>query len=76
MVDKAKRYKELNKKYMMMKNRLAEAQKAARVKGKGKAIKAVEVDLMIRRNEIKVLRMKLDKEREKVKHLKEKLIAL
>jgi hypothetical protein len=31
---------------------------------------------MIRRNEIKVLRMKLDKEREKVKHLKEKLIAL
>jgi hypothetical protein len=31
---------------------------------------------MIRRNEIKVLRVKFDKEREKVKYLEEKLMAL
>jgi hypothetical protein len=31
---------------------------------------------MIRRNEIKMLRVKFDKEREKMKYLEEKLIAL
>lgn len=58
MIDSDEKYEKLNKTYVMMESQLEEA----RVRGKGKAIKAIEVDLMIKRNEIKVLRVKLNKE--------------
>jgi hypothetical protein len=60
MMDKVKRYEELNKIYVIMESRLAKTQEAVKVIGKRKAVEVVEANLMIRRNEIKVLRMKLD----------------
>ena len=58
MIDSDDKYEKLNKTYVMMESQLEEV----RVRGKGKAIKAIEVDLMIKKNEIKVLRVKLNKE--------------
>jgi hypothetical protein len=59
-MDRVKRYEELNKIYVIMESRLAKTQEAVKVTGKRKAVEVVEANLMIRRNEIKVLRMKLD----------------
>ena len=43
---------------------------------KRKDFEAVEAELTVKKNEIKVIRIKLDKEREKVKYLDEKLAAM
>lgn len=47
---------------MMMKSQLAKAQEITRVAGKGKGVEAIEIYLVIKKNEVKVLRVKLDKE--------------
>jgi hypothetical protein len=46
------------------------------LKAKRKKVEVVKIDLVTKKNEIKVLRVKLDKEQEKIEHLNEKLIAL
>jgi len=55
---------------VMMESRLAESREFER---KGKEDEVVRVDLVTKKNEIRMLRAKLDKEREKVNHLTEKL---
>ena len=48
----------------------------AKEESKRKDFEAVETELAIKKNEIKVMRIKLDKEHEKVKYLDEKLAAM
>ena len=72
LLDRIERYDELNKKYMMMESRLAELQEFER---KGKEEEFVKANLVAKKNEIRMLKMKFDKEREKVKQLTEKLEA-
>jgi len=70
LLDRIEKYDELNKKYMMIESRLAELQEFER---KGKEEEVVKADLAVKKNEIRMLKVKFDKEREKVKQLTEKL---
>ena len=64
------KYEELSKRYVEMKSQLIELEKE---ESKKKGVEVVEAELVAKRNELKVLRIKLYKEREKVKYLDEKL---
>jgi len=70
LLDRIEKYDELNKKYVMIESRLAELQEFER---KGKEEEVVKADLAAKKNEIRMLKVKFDKEREKVKQLTEKL---
>jgi hypothetical protein len=72
LMDRIKKYDELNKKCVMVESRLAELQEFER---KGKEEEVVKADLATKKNEIRMLKAKLDREREKVKQLTEKLEA-
>ena len=72
LLDRIERYDELNKKYVMMESRLVELQEFER---KGKEEELVKADLVAKKNEIRMLKVKFDKEREKVKQLTERLKA-
>ena len=69
LLNQIERYDELNKKYVMMESRLAELQEFER---KGKEEELVRADLVAKKNEIRMLKVKFDKEREKAKQLTEK----
>jgi hypothetical protein len=58
---------------MELESRLMEI---AKEENKRKGFEAVETELTVKKNEIKVMRIKLDKEREKVKYLDKKLAAM
>ena len=73
LMDKIGKYEDLNKKYVELESRLMGF---AKEESKRKGFEAVEAELAVKKNEIKVLRIKLDKEREKVKYLDEKLAAM
>jgi len=70
-MDRIGKYEDLNKKYMDLESRSIEI-----AKEKSKVFEVVEVELAVKKNEIKVIRIKLDKEREKMKYLDEKLTAM
>ena len=72
-MDRIGKYEDLNKKYMELESR---SMGIAKEESKRKGFEAVETELAVKKNEIKVLRIKLDKEREKVKYLDEKLAAM
>jgi len=72
LMDRIKKYDELNKKCVMVESRLAELQEFER---KRKEEEVVKADLATKKNEIRMLKAKLDREREKVKQLTEKLEA-
>jgi len=72
-MDRIGKYEDLNKKYMDLESRSIEI---AKEKSKRKVFEVVEVELAVKKNEIKVIRIKLDKEREKMKYLDEKLAAM
>jgi len=59
----------------MIESQLAEAREVVVIKGKAKEVRVVKVDLVTNKNEIRVLRMKLDKEWEKIIHSNKKLEA-
>ena len=59
----------------MIESQLAEAREVVVIKGKAKEVRVVKVDLVNNKNEIRVLRMKLDKEWEKIIHSNKKLEA-
>jgi hypothetical protein len=46
----------------MIESQLTEAREVVVIKGKRKEVRVVKVDLVTNKNEIRVLRMKLDKE--------------
>jgi IS4 transposase len=48
----------------------------AKEESKRKGFEGVEAELTVKKNEIKVMRIKLDKEREKMKHSDEKLATM
>jgi chromosome segregation ATPase len=73
LMDKIGKYEDLNKKYVEFESRLMGF---AKEESKRKGFEAVEAELAVKKNEIKVLRIKLDKERKKVKYLDEKLAAM
>jgi hypothetical protein len=73
LMDRIGKYEDLNKKYMELESRLMGI---AKEDNKRKGFEAFETELAVKRNEIKVMRIKLDKEREKVKYLDEKLAAM
>jgi len=52
----------LHKKCVMIESQLAEAREVVVIKGKRKEVRVVKVDLVTNKNEIRVLRMKLDEE--------------
>ncbi|KAL3611185.1 hypothetical protein D5086_002205 [Populus alba] len=62
LMDRIRRYKDLNKKYIELESKRG-------------GFKDVKAELAAKRSEIKVARIKLDKEREKSKYLDEKLVA-
>jgi chromosome segregation ATPase len=66
LMDRIGKYEELSKKYVELESQLTEF---AKEESKKKGVEAVEAELAAKRNEMKVLRIKLDKEREKVKYL-------
>jgi len=68
-MDRIGKYEDLNKKYMELESR---SMGIAKKESKRKGFEVVEIELAIKKNEIKVMRIKLDKEREKVKYLNEK----
>jgi IS4 transposase len=72
-MDRIGKYEDLNKKYMDLESRSIEI---AKEKSKRKVFEVVEVELAVKKNEIKVIMIKLDKEREKMKYLDEKLAAM
>jgi hypothetical protein len=72
-MDRIGKYEDLNKKYMEFESR---SMGIAKEKSKRKGFKAVETELAVKKNEIKVMRIKLDKERGKMKYLDEKLAAM
>jgi len=72
-MDRIGKYEDLNKKYMELESR---SMGIAKEESKRKGFEAVETELAVKKNEIKVMRIKLDKEREKVKYLDEKLAAM
>jgi hypothetical protein len=73
LMDRIGKYEDLNKKYMVLESR---STGFAKEESKRKGFEAVETELAVKKNEIKVMRIKLDKEREKVKYLDEKLAAM
>jgi chromosome segregation ATPase len=73
LMDKIGKYEDLNKKYVELESCLMGF---AKEESKRKGFEAVEAELTVKKNEIKVLRIKLDKENEKVKYLDEKLAAM
>jgi hypothetical protein len=73
LMDRIGKYEDLNKKYMELESR---STGFAKEESKRKGFEAVETELAVKKNEIKVMRIKLDKEREKVKYLDEKLVAM
>jgi LmbE family N-acetylglucosaminyl deacetylase len=72
-MDRIGKYEDLNKKYMELETR---SMGIAKEESKRKRFEAVETELGVKKNGIKVMRIKLDKEREKVKYLDEKLAAM
>ncbi|KAL9344936.1 hypothetical protein Peur_062611 [Populus x canadensis] len=72
-MDRIRKYEDLNKKYMELESR---STGIAKEESKRKGFKGVEAELAVKKNEIKVMRIKLDKEREKMKYLDEKLAAM
>jgi hypothetical protein len=72
-MDRIGKYEDLNKNYVELESRLTGFVKE---KCKRKDFKAVEVELAVKKNEIKVMRTKLGKERGKMKYLDEKLAAM
>jgi chromosome segregation ATPase len=73
LMDRIGKYEDLNKKYMELESR---SMGIAKAESKRKGFKAVETELAVKKKEIKVMRIKLDKECEKVKYLNEKLVAM
>jgi chromosome segregation ATPase len=71
LMDRIGNYEDLNKRYMELESH---SMGIAKEESKRKDFEATE--LAIKKNEIKVMRIKLDKEREKVKYLDEKLVAM
>ena len=69
LMDRIGKYEDLSKKYMELENRLMVITKE---ETKRKGFEVVETELAVKKNDIKVMRIKLDKEREKVKYLDEK----
>jgi hypothetical protein len=67
------KYEDLNKKYMELESR---STGIAKEESKRKGFEAVEAELAVKKNEIKFMRIKLDKKCEKVKYLDEKLVAM
>ena len=59
----------------MIESQLVEAREVVVIKGKRKEVRVVKVDLVTNKNEIRVQRMKLDKEWEKIIHSNKKLEA-
>jgi len=72
-MDKIGKYEDLNKKYMELESR---SMGIAKEESKRKGFEAVETELAVKKNKIKVIRIQLDKEYEKVKYLDEKLAAI
>jgi hypothetical protein len=70
LLDRIEKYDELNKKYMMIESRLAELQEFER---KGNEEEVLKADLAAKKIEIRMLKVKFDKEREKVKQLTNRL---
>ena len=70
LLDRIEKYDELNKKYMMRESRLAELQEFER---KGNEEEVLKADLAAKKIEIRTLKVKFDKEREKVKQLTNRL---
>ena len=63
LLDRIEKYDELNKKYIMRESRLAELQEFER---KGNEEEVLKADLAAKKIEIRTLKVKFDKEREKV----------
>jgi len=72
-MDMIRKYEDLNKKYMELESR---STGIAKEESKRKGFEGVEAELTVKKNEIKVMRIKLDKEREKMKHSDEKLAIM
>jgi len=72
-MDRIGKYEDLNKKYMALESR---SMGIAKEKSKRKGFEAVETELAVKKNGIKVMRIKLDKERGKIRYLDEKLAAM
>jgi IS4 transposase len=72
-MDMIRKYEDLNKKYMELESR---STGIAKEESKRKGFEGVEAELTVKKNEIKVMRIKLDKEREKMKHSDEKLATM
>ncbi|KAL9376375.1 hypothetical protein Peur_030496 [Populus x canadensis] len=70
LLDRIEKYDELNKKYVMRESRLAELQEFER---KGNEEEVLKADLAAKKIEIRTLKVKFDKEREKVKQLTKRL---
>jgi len=73
LMDRIRKYEELNKKYIELESR---SMGIVKEKCKRKGFEVIETELAVKKNEIKVMRIKLDKEHEKVKYLDEKLAAM
>jgi len=73
LMDRIGKYEDLNKKYMELESPLMGI---AKEENKRKGFEAIETELAVMKNEIKFMRIKLDKECEKVKYLDEKLVAM
>ena len=72
-MDRIGKYEDLNKKYMELESH---STRIAKEESKTRGFEDVEAELTVKKNEIKVMRIKLDKECEKVKYLDKKLVAL
>jgi hypothetical protein len=70
LLDRIEKHDELNKKYMMRESRLAELQEFER---KGNEEEVLKAELAAKKIEIRTLKVKFDKEREKVKQLTKRL---
>jgi hypothetical protein len=73
LMDRIGKYEDLNKKYMELESR---STGIAKEESKRKGFEGVKVELAVKKNEIKVMRIKLDKEHEKMKYLDEKLVVM
>ncbi|XP_061981445.1 uncharacterized protein LOC133701522 [Populus nigra] len=73
LMDRIGKYEDLNKKYMELESH---SMGIAKEESKRKGFEAIETELAVKKNEIKFMRINLDKEREKVKYLDEKLAAM
>jgi len=73
LMDRIGKYEDLNKKYMELESR---STGIAKEESKRKGFEGVKAELAVKKNEIKVMRIKLDKEYEKMKYLDEKLVVM